>query len=833
MSVFLRRFTYDPGTQVFLEIEAVNILDLTPPSSITGVGTGTAMLVGEFEDGPFNTPMEVTSATDLASTFGGFGFTYAGVASQNPCARVRYADNAITPEYWNGNGMIALNAKRFARLLISRVDTSVGSVDFERTAWVAGGSSFSYALTAGDTLTYASGTASYTTTFSAAAAVLTSSAGTYPSTFTGGEVMTIVRDGITYNVVFQASDQTQAQIIARINATLGYTAAVDTGSGVTTLSSLNQGSGASIAIVAPTTASVLTATGFSVASASGTGNVVNIASVKVSEIAAAVASTSSNAVAVTQLASGQMRMELVGTALTGVLRLTGGTAAIKLGFAVSQNAAWQDTPTNFAIVQIDSAVATALGLSVSSANVLVSSAGTYPTSFSGGEKMTVVVGGGSQKVITFQSGDQSQAQVIERINLALGYVAAVAQSATKIALAGVGQNNTTIAAGTRVTDGAGNVWVTMQSTAVDATSAGPYACKVRPAVDDGTASSASALAVSALSAPLAPTSWIVFNPLVLNAALSESQLDAAYSVAVDSTLNSASVAAQTNLIWSARQSNAVRGKLRSNVNDAASGGLYGRIAAIRPPLKTTRSVAESGASQPGVGAYRDQRVVYVYPGVQTFVPAIAALGTSGGAGFTADGVIDVGADGFLVSACSQLPPEENPGQLTTYTAGALGLESGNPDVQNLSINDYKAFRASGICAPRMDTGTMIFQSGVTSVDPAIFPALRNINRRRMADFIQDSLGVSLKQFGKQLSTRSRRALITSQIKAFMDGLLSPNNSAAQRIEGYTLDGVSGNTAETLALGIYRVILNVRTIASLDAIVLQTTIGESVDVSSAA
>jgi hypothetical protein len=45
--------------------------------------------------------------------------------------------------------------------------------------------------------------------------------------------------------------------------------------------------------------------------------------------------------------------------------------------------------------------------------------------------------------------------------------------------------------------------------------------------------------------------------------------------------------------------------------------------------------------------------------------------------------------------------------------------------------------------------------------------------------------------------------------------------------------VSGNTAETLALGIFRIILNVRTIASLDAIVLQTTVGESVDVSQTA
>lgn len=835
MSVFIRRFTFDPGVQVFLEIEAVNVLDLTPPSSITGVGTGTALCVGEYEDGPFNMPTEVTSATELASTFGNFGYTYAGITAQNPCARVRYADGAVVPEYWNGNGLLALNAKKFARLIIARVDTSVGSVDFERTASLLGGSSFTYSLSPAQTFIFGTATASYTVTFNATAATLTSAAGAYPTGFTGGEVMTIVRDGITYTVVFQATDQTQTQVIDRINATLGYTAAVNAGAGVTTLSSLNKGTGATIAIIAPTTALVLAKTGFAIASATGTGNVLNIGAVTASEIASLVSTASTGAVALTQLESGTLRLEGVGAALTGVLRVTGGTATAALGFSLTQNAAWQDTPVNVTINGVSGAgVTAAIGFSATTARpVIVSAAGVYPTAFVGGETMTVTVDGSTQKVVTFQAADQTIAQVASRINTTLGYTAVVAQSATILAMAGTGQNDVAIPAGTRVRNSGGNVWVTMQTTAVDASAPGPYSIKIRPATDDGTAPAAAALAVNTLSAPLTATSFILFNPLAVNAALSEAAIDAAYVTAINSTLNSASVAAQTNLIWSARQSNAVRSQLRSNAVDAAASGLYGRIAVIRPPLKTTKAQARSGSAQPGVGAYRDQRVVYVYPGVQTFIPAIATIGTAGGAGFTADGVIDIGADGFLVSVCSQLPPEENPGQLTTYTGGAIGIEAGNPDVQNLTLTDYKNFRASGICAPRMDLGSMIFQSGVTSVDPAVYASLRNINRRRMADFIQDSLGIALKAFGKQLATRTRRALITGQIKSFMDGLLSPSNSAAQRIEAYSIDSVSGNTAETLALGIFRIILNVRTIASLDAIVLQTTVGESVDVTQTA
>jgi len=71
------------------------------------------------------------------------------------------------------------------------------------------------------------------------------------------------------------------------------------------------------------------------------------------------------------------------------------------------------------------------------------------------------------------------------------------------------------------------------------------------------------------------------------------------------------------------------------------------------------------------------------------------------------------------------------------------------------------------------------------------------------------------------------------VRTFMVALLSPGNAAAQRIDGFKLDPVTGNTPETLALGLFRLILDTRTLSSLDSIVLQATIGEAVDVSEAA
>lgn len=836
MSVFLRRFTSDPGSDVLLDIESVNIIDLEPQASITGVGTGVAMLVGEFENGPFNEPTQLAGLSDFISTFGGLGYTYNGVVGQNPCARSRKADGAVTPEYWNGNGFVQLNGKRFSSLLCVRVDTSVGAVSFDRQAMVTGGAAFAYNLEPAQVLSLDIGSGYTSATFSAAAAVLTSAAGTYPSTFAGGETLTLgYDDKPDFTVTFLAADQSMVQVIARINAAAGFTFAASASPTTFTLTSPGRGTGARVRVIAASGAGVLTTLGLTVTSASGTGNVANIDAVTYLEVKrvveAAVAGTK-----VEQDSAGRLRISKTYVAVGDYIAVGPATTATALGFVIGKH----NSNDGYARLR--------------------SSAGTYPSTFAGGETMTIQVDDELPVVVTFALGDQSQAQVIAKINSAMGYTCASSVSATVMLLTGrkngghvtvtgvsaalvttatgyaAGASITSDAvlagslpAGTLVTNAAGTAsFVTMRDVAVSTATVGTYSARVRHALDDGTGTSATAGTLTALAAAPDVGSFAVTNPALVQAALSEAAIDAQYAAAFDATLDISSIARTANLVWSARQSNAARRAGRTNALVASASGLRGRIFFGRPPLGTTRTAAKSNVAEPGVGATRDERFVYCYPGVSTFVPQIALRGTGGGAGFTADGLVDVGWDGFLVSICSQLPPEEDPGQQTAYTTAVIGLESSS-NAKGFTIDDYKAFKAAGICAPRMDDGVAIAQSGITSVDPLVHPNLTDINRRRMADYIEDSLALRAKSYGKKTQTFARRIAIANEQVGFLEGLLSRNNPQSQRIESYSVDRKSGNTPDLQGQGLFRLLIKVRTLSSFKSIVLQSTIGPTVTV----
>jgi len=221
---------------------------------------------------------------------------------------------------------------------------------------------------------------------------------------------------------------------------------------------------------------------------------------------------------------------------------------------------------------------------------------------------------------------------------------------------------------------------------------------------------------------------------------------------------------------------------------------------------------------PGCKAYRSDRVAYNYPAVKTLVPAIAAVGTAGGAGFTADGIVTVGSDGFMASVCSQLAPEENPGQQTDFLGAVVALED---EAAGLTMADYINFKAAGICAPRIDDGEVSFQSGVVNVDPLTYPNRKNVARRRMADYIQDSLANRAKAFSKKLQTERRRLAVTSEQVAWLEGL-----KKGERIESYAVD-TTRNTATTMAKGLWYIKHSVRTISSFESIVVESEVGESV------
>lgn len=734
---FLRRFIgRQPTVEELLAIEGVVLIDKDPPAAINGANTGIALVVGEFEDGPFNTPLEMLSANDLATTFGQFGFNYDGLAGGNPCARSRLADAAITPEYWNGNGFIGLVNKKFAGLVLVRVDTSIGEVSFTRRASLSGRSDFSFSLATGSTLVFDIGAGNVTATFTGVAATQNSAAGTYPSTFTGGQTLTVAIEGTTYVITFLAADQTQAQIISRMNAAVGYTAFVSFSATVITFNGRIAGTSSSIQVLGVSGAIVTTATGFSAGAAViGTGNVPNLAAISSTDanVVVVAASVGTN---IDRDANGAIRIVNVGTPGTGTIEVDSTSTALAFGFPL-------DTP---------------------------------------------------------------------------------ASAATGV--------DGSIPAGTRIRTGAGVEFVTMTTTAITAANAGPYTIRVRHANDNGVGASQLVSTLNVVPFPIAIGAFAVTNNLPISAAKTEAQLDALYTTAIQGTKSIKGITKKVNIIVSARQSNTIRSALKVNQYEASTEGCFGRIACIRPPLGITRATARSTSAQPGVGAYRNRGVVYCYPGVQTYVPQIAARGIAGGAGFTADGIINTGFDTWMTSILSQLPPEEDAGQETGYLAGVLDIES-NADVADLKINDYIAFKASGIAAPRIDDGVCIVQSADTSVDPAVDPVGVPIARQRFVYYLQDTLGPRLNTYVKKGSTNERRGLVVGEVDGFMSGLLSEGQPSLARILGYETDTISGNTPALLERGIFRIILRAKMIAPFRAIVLETEVGETVQIAETA
>lgn len=107
---FIRRFVIPPAT--FLDIEAINILEVEPPSAISGVSVGTVGLVAEWAKGPFNTPVLVTSGQDIKDVFGTFS---------------KYISA-------HGSGFDSIKGKRFGALVLIRPDLTLGNVTFTLNA---------------------------------------------------------------------------------------------------------------------------------------------------------------------------------------------------------------------------------------------------------------------------------------------------------------------------------------------------------------------------------------------------------------------------------------------------------------------------------------------------------------------------------------------------------------------------------------------------------------------------------------------------------------------------------------------------------------------------
>jgi hypothetical protein len=831
MAGFVRRYTSEPTIEVILQIEGVVIIDLAPPPPITGAGSGTVLMCGEMEDGPFAADpdggvMEVYGSSDLLQKFGGFGYEYDGVPSQNPNSR-RHLQ-----ELWNGNGFLKLYRLRAQRLLIARVDTSVGRVSFDPLACIKAKVG-PYQLVDAQALSVTTniGGPTLSTAVNAAAVTVPGVGAAFASISSGDTVGFSIDGGPRVNVIFAATDITDALVAARINLALGYTAAA-VNAGEVDITGIRPGYGGSVEIfddltpgaadkighlaglwqdrprisnfLAPNLPGIVAADNFNI-NKDGAG-----------AVAITFAGTPATPAAAAAVINAQFGSTVCYVLPNGRFMFYGG--ALGTAGSLALTAGVPD-----ALVDLGSAPVAATGLyNVGDVNSVTAA------------EVAAIINGTAGLAAINVAANSDASGALRVCNDTPGGTILVAAGAMATALdldpigstvAATDHGGGTILAGTRVRTVGGAEWVTMQTLDIPAGVLGPYTVRVRPALDDATAVGTAASTVIVLVDQPPWADLVVNNPAALLAAMTEPLLDNAYGEALTATLDEKSAAREANYLLCARRSDQVVRAGLANALDATANGLFARKFITGDPLGTTMNQIITNKNL-YAGPLTD-RLFYVGKGLKVRVAEIAAVGSSGGLGFTDDGVITVRPDGPLTTCCAILPPENNPGQSTGLIEDFFAVDSFG---EVLDRQAYEAAKREGIALPRRDRQSgMVFQSGVTTSTDA---ARKTMARRKMADFIQDTAAELLNPFAKQLSRQTRRDQIRGLWESFLAGLQAEQNPELSRIVAFAVDDSvnAGNTEAVLAAGVYYLETRVKTLASLDDIVVRTEIGEGVVIS---
>ena len=833
-----RYFSAEPTASTLTAIEGINIIEIVPPQVSTGAGAGTVCMIGEFEDGLYDTPTEVFGPTDLAAQFGGFGHVHDGKPYSNPIAQRSGGD-----EYWNGNGYLYCTRRPFTRLILVRAKVTAGQVRFRRLACLTAPNKGPFDLEPGDTADFELDGAPIQGTIAATAGSILGSGGTYPTGFVGGEKLIFLDErNVQRLVIFKVTDQTLHQVIAAINAQLAYTAASNNG-GELQVDSRIRGRKGYIRLVGGTTSAITTLgltltdtaevdritivnnlagtytftvqvwyqgviTTFTATYAAGGGDSKTvIRNALISNF-----NTQNPNAPVTLSANATDKIDITSN-VAGVGIVTTVTAAPNVGDMTAANVTANVTSFGLGTGNVDNVdLVTSAEIAAILDPISGLTAFVLPTGFlrlcndATPEVGTLEVTGGA-------------------VNTALGFTVGQTSIASQGAVV-------SIPAGTRIRDTNGTLWVTCQAYDTDI-SGGPFDLDVRPAQDDDTSPTALAATATTLVDILAD-GFEVSNPAPL-VRMSAQQLDAAYRDAIKATDDPNGVSKDIDIIYSARTSAAIIGFLKDNVIETSAEEHNLRKAIVSPPLATTKAEMRTSDTI-GVLACRHQRVMYVGPGFVTYISEIAEVGTANGIGFSADGIIELRAEGYYASVRSILPPEENAGQFLSRTVygrdlPVLGLSKqfnkkygGTP----LRTEDYKSFKAAGIIAPKINLGQGAqFQSDVTSVDPVLEIGKVSAARIFFFDFLVNNFRDILRPYSKaQLTPELRRGALAA-LNSFLSGLKGTDSPALRRI----LDGIAVDETDATAEGAgqFNIGVRVRMIPAALNINVRAAVGTTVTV----
>ena len=300
-----------------------------------------------------------------------------------------------------------------------------------------------------------------------------------------------------------------------------------------------------------------------------------------------------------------------------------------------------------------------------------------------------------------------------------------------------------------------------------------------------------------------------------------------YSVALTATMPGNDTTSEISIIWAARRISAVRQAVVANAINASAQG-KGRIACVaaEPATATDPTSAAAGvtaaAGLAAADSIQSDRCGIVWPNTKIFSEELGSI------------KVLVNADGWLASILSNYANERNPG------ANPNGLLDNIVELEDAYIanplqrGDYENLIAGGVCPVQKDRSVgWWLVDGVTSVNPTVNPTRVPMKRRRMADEIEDTISEIAGPFNKEPATQDNIDAFTAEVEAYLEGVLSPTDPSHQRINGYVVDPVSGNTEDLLDLGIFTLLVSVKTLSDFRDIIIQATIGETVTLPAAA
>jgi hypothetical protein len=788
--------TTTPNAQQLNQVSAVWLVDAPQPEAPIGDGVLPVIAVGETENGETYrtgsdgkryrgggafTPMDVLTANDMQSRFGGLGFT-TEEGQFRGCVARRSGGNVL----WNGNLYMHLNGFTFTRLIVQKVDNSAGLVSFRRHAHAVGEAG-PYQVADGHTIVWErNGSIPESVTFNGDHARITGNGGTYPTLFVGGETL-VVQDGDNPPrvITMTVAEQLLVDVIARVKLVLAGDNAENVGGELSLISTI-KGLDAKFQIIGGTALGTLGLVATPVADELTLVLVAAAVGVYTFEVETKIDGVLTTYEA-TYTAGGLDTLTTIRNGLLADLAAQNpvGLTQTPVGPATATIVADLNQPiTAFSITSQPNPGDMTLVASV---------AGEY--SFDQG---TGNVG---------NLGDVQTAELValhQAVTALDGYIdelgrPVIGESATPTtgtlqAISGFedfgfdGELYTaaagealTIAAGTRVRDTTtSTIWCTIEDYQTEPTG-GPFAVRVRPWNDDDTALGAAPAGIDEVMDM--PTGyWSVTNTAAVTR-LSSAQLDVRYRQAIAATLDVNSPAAAGRLIFSARSSATINAAIHANALEAsASGSLSLRRDVVAPPVGTSKDDAK-GTGPIGAGAVRSDRRMYAFPGITRYVEAVASVGESGGLGFADDGLVEVSTVGLYAFMRAKLPTERSVGEWPDgndigplSALGIVGLEKRYDSTfggETLLKNDYIAFKAAGVIALNRVPGQgLVIQEDVSSVDPLSDPVRVSASRGFLFDEIAMTIFRASVPYKDRLTNQSVIDALESQVDGYLSQLVT-------------------------------------------------------------